>query len=312
MSLEAEIPGSLIKVFSSSVDAVAGFGEELNIEASKTQFILWTLNMSLTGQAIIRISPLFFDSYKVKRPIAGKDARGRAIKGESLRASVLLKPLRMVFRKNQNILSALEKCQLAWEDPGVPLDDDEIMTFEPRLQLKLLSQQGVAKKHSMRYGETDPVVPFYRKTTQHKFTVDPNLLNDYLCYFHPKITDVAIQCTPDSVKVKSYWADPLQTDQPLQSEFTINSSDFAAYSIQRNVQIAFNLKEFKTAITYAAELNMPLTASFDEPGRPVVFTIELPDMIIADFAATTHLDDAVPTQLTSHSLTSIETRSGYR
>ena len=96
-------------------------------------------------------------------------------------------------------------------------------------------------------------------------------------------------------------------------------------------------------MNYAADLNMLISASFDEPGkyvflfpllalvilfffffcpcflkwnfwfvRAIVFSVELPDMIIADFAVITHLEDPVPTQMTSNTETSIETRSGYR
>ena len=85
---------------------------------------------------------------------------------------------------------------------------------------------------------------------------------------------------------------------------------------------------------------MLISASFDEPGkyvflfsylalsfffflfmfikwnfcfvRAIVFSVEVPDMIIADFAVVTHLEDPVPTQMTSNTETSIETRSGYR
>ncbi|KAI7850058.1 Rad9/Ddc1 [Circinella umbellata] len=315
MSLEAEIPGSSIKVFGSCIDAIAGFGEELNIEAKTTQLILWTLNMSMTGQAIIRISPAFFDHYRVKRPIVSRDERGHAVKGESLRARVLLKTLRTVFRKNQNILSSLEKCRFSWDDPGVPAEG-EVVNVEPRFHFKLLSQQGVSKKHSLRYGDTDPVVPLYRKTTQHKFTVDPHLLNDYIGHFHPKVTDIAIECTPEAVKIKSYRCElgiePVGSHRTMHSEFTIASSDFASYSIQRNVQVAFNIKEMKTAVNYAADLSMLISASFDEPGKAIVFSVEVPDMVIADFAVVTHLEDPVPTQMTSNTETSIETRSGYR
>lgn len=31
----------------------------------------------------------------------------------------------------------------------------------------------------------------------------------------------------------------------MHTEFTVNSSDFANYNVQGNVQIAFNMKEFK-------------------------------------------------------------------
>ena len=46
--------------------------------------------------------------------------------------------------------------------------------------------------------------------------------------------------------------------------------------------------------------------------RAIVFSVEVPDMVIADFAVVTHLEDPVPTQMTSNTETSIETRSGYR
>ena len=53
--------------------------------------------MSMTGQAIIRISPAFFDHYRVKRPVVSRDERGRVVKGESLRARVLLKVYTTIY-----------------------------------------------------------------------------------------------------------------------------------------------------------------------------------------------------------------------
>lgn len=46
--------------------------------------------MSMTGQAIIRISPRFFEKYQQHRPVIGRSDSG-PIKGESLKCRILLK-----------------------------------------------------------------------------------------------------------------------------------------------------------------------------------------------------------------------------
>ncbi|KAJ8656574.1 hypothetical protein O0I10_007651 [Lichtheimia ornata] len=270
------------------------------MEAKKTQLILWSVNLAMTSQALFRISPRFFGQYQLHRPT--QLVNGQTIKQDSIRSRILLKTIRSIFRKN-TMLELLQQCHL------------DQCTDKSHLQLKLVASDGATKTHSLWYGETDPAKALYTKETQHRFSIDPGYFIDYLQCFHPRVTDVAIECTPDAVKLKSYWNEGVSSsnDRPMHSEFTINSCDFSSYIIRRNVQLAFGLKEFKTALNYAMETKGLISAYFDEPGKPIVFTAEVPGSIIADFALVTKAEESVPTQTSAnHSGISYGSRTGYR
>ncbi|KAI9317174.1 Rad9/Ddc1 [Dichotomocladium elegans] len=287
MSFHAEISNESIKSFTSVIDALAGFGEELHVEARKSQLILWSINMSMTSQAVFRFSPRFFEQYKLKRPTA--EINGQRVKEDSLRSRILQKTIRAIFRKNANfITSSLSTCHL----------DQSLDTS--CLQVKLVASDARLKTHSLWYGETDPVRELYTKNTQHRFSIDPGYFLDYLQCMHPLVVDVAMECTPDNVKLKSYSDSTSGRDRPMHSEFTINSCDFAAYVIRRNIQLVFSLKEFKAALAYAVETRGLIEAFFDEPGGPIVFNATMPGLVIADFALITKAEEMVPTQISGN------------
>lgn len=66
---------------------------------------------------------------------------------------------------------------------------------------------GVTKTHSLLYADTVPAQQLFTKDTHHQFTVEPGLIADFLHHFHPKVVDVALECTPSSVKVRSYYSE---------------------------------------------------------------------------------------------------------
>ncbi|KAI8391379.1 Rad9-domain-containing protein, partial [Radiomyces spectabilis] len=292
MKFQAELQADQLKAFACSLDALAGFGEELHIEAKKSQFILWSLNMSLTAQAIIRISPRFFEKYQLKRPVIIGPDNTRS-KSSSLTCRVHLKTLRSIFKKNQNIINSLEKCELS-------LIDEEGSSTDHRLHVRLISKNGVTKTHSLWYGDTEPTRPLYNKDTSFYFSVEPGLLTDFLCYFDPKVFDLALECTANATKVKSYWAESssaLSDERPMHSEFSIQSTDFMEYRIPSPVSIIFNMKEFKTVLSYAEDIHCQLSASFDGPGRAVIFSAKQADNMLADFAVMTHANDQMLSDL---------------
>ncbi|KAG0163966.1 cell cycle checkpoint control protein rad9a [Apophysomyces sp. BC1015] len=142
-------------------------------------------------------------------------------------------------------------------------------------------------------------------------------MNDYLCNFPAKVMNVLLSCTHSSVNIRCYWTNSnvaLSQARPINAHFTLSQSDFIAYNVPDPVRMVFSLKEFKASLWYAERLGLPITARFDRPGKPVIFTIEETGLLIADFAVTTRAESEIPTTHTTtatDSLLSFTSVSGF-
>ncbi|KAI9266050.1 hypothetical protein BY458DRAFT_512996 [Sporodiniella umbellata] len=67
MEFKAILPADLFKIFSTTLDALSRLGDDVKINVERNQFVLSAINNSLTAQAIVRLSPLFFEKYELRR-----------------------------------------------------------------------------------------------------------------------------------------------------------------------------------------------------------------------------------------------------
>ncbi|ORY98837.1 Rad9/Ddc1 [Syncephalastrum racemosum] len=285
MSFSAALSGDALRTFSRVLDTLASYGDELFLEIRKNQFILFTNNQSLTAQAIIRISPRFFEHYRLTRPrtVTIRDGQQHEVKKDSIPCRIFLKSIRTTVKHAQSTANPAKRCELSlkYEDQTVTTGASPL-----RLNLKLVYNDNVTKTLSLAYQEGDLVEELFTKDTPNEFEIMPGIVTDDLHNFHPRIQNVALDCTSSGIRIKSHWSGPI-SDQPLHCEFDINTDDFARLTIQNQVECVFTLKQFKTALLLAEDLNGNLSAYFSEPGNAIVFSTQLPEMIIADFAMMT-------------------------
>ncbi|KAI8878538.1 hypothetical protein K501DRAFT_287837 [Backusella circina FSU 941] len=273
MNLTVEFPGSSFKTLSIFLDGLYSFGDELRIDARRAQFIMSTRNLSLTGQAVIRLSPLFFDKYILALE-----------QDQSLRGRLLSKKLRMVFRKNLANVASLTKCTIHIDDRST-----QEGTEYSQINLGLEYQNRVKKKHALWFSESDDIDQLYPQTSPYEFNANPNLFSSYTAFFNNhEIAEIVLECTPTSVTMRSYSGimSTSKGSNPLETTIQINSSDFQRYSVQSNVTMVFNLKEFKSVLSFMEAIQAPLFARFEEPGKPIVFFYK-DSNVIAEFALST-------------------------
>ncbi|KAI8064497.1 Rad9-domain-containing protein [Gongronella butleri] len=270
MAFRVKIPQDSLKAFRTSLEAIHRFGDELHFEAKRDQLIMWTINPSMTAQAVVRLSPRLFEEYKIKRQ--GTD---------TVCCRVLTKTLYKIIKRNQSgSVQHMELQMKTTESAGGEARDH-------RLNVKFVFQSGVTKTHSLWYQEDDVTqVLFDKSRLAHELTIDPGLLLDSLIHIHPQIQDVSLIFTTDTVYLKTSWDESVirPGGKPFQSNFKFARSDFMTCRVNGARHITVAVKEFKAALVYAVDACSSLRAKFGDPGAPVVFTINESGLVHADLA----------------------------
>ncbi|CEI95186.1 hypothetical protein RMCBS344292_09381 [Rhizopus microsporus] len=276
MEFKATLPADLFNVFSISLDTLSDFGDNIYLDIRKLQFIISTMNNSETSQAIIRISPLIFENYKLLQ---------RRSTEESLKCQVLAHDLNKIFKKNQSITNLIQSC-------GIQVIEDDENSAEARIHLTVKCHNGVTKKNTIWHSEGKTIIPFYSKDTLHSFIVDASIMKDHLGLFPPKVVDIVLSFTPQFIIIKSYWDNDSQMihlgDKPVQTMVKMKVEDCVEYSVTEPVRLVFNFREFKAILNFMESMEAPLIAQFQEAGKPIIFTYEQSNEIMAEFALMTH------------------------
>ncbi|CAO3661008.1 unnamed protein product [Rhizopus stolonifer] len=252
-----------------------------------------TLNDSLTAQAIVRISPLFFEKYQLLRNESSETA---------LYCLVYAKGLNTIFKKNNANVDHIKNCEIHITEGD--LDNGS------RLHIKVLCHNGVLKKDTIWYGAEEKIIALYPKDQSHSITINPMLLKDYLDIFSTKVIDISFECTPEFIIIKTFWDyNSIHTvEKPVQSSFKIKVSECMEYAVTEPVKLIFNLREFKVILDYMAMMEAPLEAHFDEPGRPILLNYRQNNEVIAEFALNTQTDTFDgQVSFNEHSIGSIDT-----
>jgi hypothetical protein len=151
----------------------------------------------------------------------------------------------MLFRKNLANAASLAKCIIHIDDCSA----EEGVEYS-QFNLVLGYQNGVKKKHSLWFSESDSVDQLYPESAPYEFNANPNLFSSYTTFFNSnEVAEIVLECTPTSVTMRS-CPDRMSHSKnkvPMETIVKINSSDFQRYSVQENVTMVFNLKEFKVS-----------------------------------------------------------------
>ncbi|ORZ23994.1 Rad9/Ddc1 [Absidia repens] len=291
MSFSVALPHEALKAFGYGLEALNKFGDEVNIDAKKEQLILWTVNSSITGQVVLRMSPKLFEKYTI-RPSADTGSTTTSCR-------LLLKTLLKVFKSNQHRSSSIKQCELKLNGgPATSRTTGGLNGPEHRLYLKFMYENGMTKTNSLWYTDTDISRPLFSKNLPYSFIIDPGVFFDCIALMDNRIQDLSFLFTPSRVIIKTFWDPSIgnNSNRPMQSQFKIPSHDFTYYNVNTELVLTFSMKEFKTAVTYGIDTCDMLHAQFEEPGKPLIFTVEQRGFVIADFALMTFASNEGITQ----------------
>ncbi|KAJ3171387.1 Cell cycle checkpoint control protein rad9b [Geranomyces variabilis] len=295
--MDAVLPSVGLKSFARILQCLAKVGEDLYIQPRANKLLFATVNASRSACAHFTLHTGFFESYTAQARVL--DAAGNEAGASS--CHVLLKPLLNVFRA-KNGMDNVESCRIKLQCAG---DRD-------RLVIQLHCKYGILKTHKLHFELCDPLAAIYSKASApHHWTISSKLAHDWLAHFHARLEEITMRCAHGEMALKSFTETVLADEEDqmgsrsLQTELTVDVEDFDAFTVAAPTEVTFDLRNLKAILSFADAMGQPVSAFFDQAGRPVVLTVtQTPDLYALDLVVATTApfeDDPAPEPSTANS-----------
>ncbi|XP_014734221.1 PREDICTED: cell cycle checkpoint control protein RAD9A [Sturnus vulgaris] len=252
--MKCVIAGGNVKVLGRAVHSLSRIGDELYLEPTESGLSLRAVNSSRSAFASFLFAPLFFQLYEPGS--AGPDT-------ELFRCKVHMKSFLGIFRSLPSLEKSVGKC---------------LILFKPcasRLVLQLHCKYGVTKTHNLAFQECERLqAVFDTKRCASRLCAPARVLAEAVVHFPLTLAEVTLgTCPSGKISLRNYVeeADPSKT---MVTELWLAEDEFQSVAVAPGSHITFCLKEFRGLLSFAEASNLPLTIHFDEPGRPVIFTLD--------------------------------------
>ncbi|KAK9828366.1 hypothetical protein WJX74_011041 [Apatococcus lobatus] len=244
MSLQAALVGPQIKSLKGALQCLAKLGSELLLEATPHKIILRSINTARSAYAAITFFHNFFDAYEI-------------FEKELLQTGVLLKQLLAVFRTPR-----LSKLTL------------EIGSEETKLMVTVLAENGLRKRFRIPCMDVEILQATVDKDSQPTCLVaEAGALNRLLLSFWSSLREIMTSAM-SKPQILSF-VDPQKgsADKSLHTQLAVDTHEvFLSYQhLSRETgDVTFNLKDFKTMLSFCEMLQCNVALHFDAAGAPLV------------------------------------------
>ncbi|NXH41820.1 RAD9A protein, partial [Dicaeum eximium] len=243
---------------------------------------LRAVNSSRSAFASFLFAPLFFQLYEPGS--AGPDV-------DLFRCKVHMKSFLGIFRSLPSLEKSVGKCLIL------------LKPHASRLVLQLHCKYGVTKTHNLAFQECERLQAVFN--TQHCAScicAPARVLAEAVVHFPLTLAEVTLRTGPGGkISLRNYVEDEagesckvrgppphlglpssppptlFPTPEPsktMVTELWLAEDEFQLVAMAPGSHITFCLKEFRGLLSFAEASNLPLTIHFDEPGRPVIFTLD--------------------------------------
>ncbi|NXS09025.1 RAD9A protein, partial [Neodrepanis coruscans] len=135
---------------------------------------------------------------------------------------------------------------------------------------------GVTKTHNLAFQECEELQAVF--DTQHcssRLCAPARVLAEAVVHFPLTLAEVTLGTGPGGkISLRNYVEDEAEPSKTMVTELCLAEDEFQSVAVSPGSHITFCLKEFRGLLTFAEASNLPLTIHFDEPGRPVIFTLD--------------------------------------
>ncbi|NXD59626.1 RAD9A protein, partial [Corvus moneduloides] len=257
-------------------------GDELYLEPTENGLSLRAVNSSRSAFASFLFAPLFFQLYEPGS--AGPDT-------ELFRCKVHMKSFLGVFRSLPTLEKSVGKCLILLKPRA------------SRLVLQLHCKYGVTKTHNLAFQECERLqAVFDTQRCASRLCAPARVLAEAVVHFPPTLAEVTLGTGPGGkISLRNYVEDeagescrvrgplphlgvpssppstpfsPAEPSKTMVTELWLAEDEFQSVAVASGSHITFCLREFRGLLSFAEASNLPLTIHFDEPGRPVVFTLD--------------------------------------
>ncbi|NXR94936.1 RAD9A protein, partial [Hypocryptadius cinnamomeus] len=215
-------------------------GDELYLEPTESGLSLRAVNSSRSAFASFLFAPLFFQLYEPGS--AGPDT-------ELFRCKVHMKSFLGVFRSLPSLEKSVGKCLILLKPRA------------SRLVLQLHCKYGVTKTHNLAFQECERLqAVFDTQRCASRLCAPARVLAEAVVHFPPTLAEVTLGTGPGGkISLRNYVEDEAEPSKTMVTELWLAEDEFQSVA---------------GLLSFAEASNLPLTIHFDEPGRPVIFTLD--------------------------------------
>lgn len=285
--MKCVIPAVNVKVLARAIHALCRIGDELYVEPEPARISFRAVSSSKSAYASFTFSESFFSYYNYEQTRSQE---------EDVTCKVSMKSCLAVFRSPSHLDKQVEVCQIRLEPDGVKL----IFEFH--------CHHGIIKTHFLPIIECETLEAVYSKDMlPNRLLVQPKLLTFALSNFQVNALELTLVVTPQKMQLRNYAEDESEMRKMVRTELCLESGEFDHYSIGVGTSITFCLREFRALLSFAEAVNLPIAASFDTGGRPIVFVVKNAPIYESNFVFATLMPQA-----SSHLNTSQQSKENVR
>ncbi|KAJ1636854.1 Rad9-domain-containing protein [Pavlovales sp. CCMP2436] len=225
--------------------ALDKIGRDLFIEAGPDRLLLRTLNPAQSVFCMCTLPATLFDIYEVGH--------------EPPNVKIFLKLLAPLFRS-----TTAQRITLQLMNHGT----------SSYVRVIMHCTSGLVKTFDLSYEEALPVNAMYNTDTAHRICSEPRLLLDCVNNLPSGEHEMMFVISNSELHIKNDVDDSL-AESAVRTEMSILPQDLHEFSIgalasSAPLRISFSTKEFKAVLQFAEGCSTPISAHFDEGGRPLI------------------------------------------
>ncbi|NXQ19064.1 RAD9A protein, partial [Peucedramus taeniatus] len=231
-------------------------GDELYLEPTQSGLSLRAVNSSRSAFASFLFAPLFFQLYQPGG--AGPDT-------ELFRCKVHMKSFLGVFRSLPSLEKSVGKCLILLKPSA------------SRLVLQLHCKYGVTKTHNLAFQECERLqAVFDTQRCASRLCAPARVLAEAVVHFPPTLAEVTLGTGPGGkISLRNYVEDEAGESCRVRG----HPPHLGAPSSPPPTPLSPPGPPHpplcpQGLLSFAEASNLPLTIHFDEPGRPVIFTLD--------------------------------------
>ncbi|KAM4899484.1 cell cycle checkpoint control protein RAD9A isoform 2-T2 [Sylvia borin] len=253
--MKCVIAGGNVKVLGRAVHSLSRIGDELYLEPTESGLSLRAVNSSRSGFASFLFAPVFFQLYEPGS--AGPET-------ELFRCKVHMKSFLSIFRSLPSLEKSVGKCLILLKPRA------------SRLVLQLHCKYGVTKTHNLAFQECERLqAVFDTQSCASHLCAPARVLAEAVVHFPPTLAEVTLGTGPGGkISLRNYVEDEAEPSKTMVTELWLAEDEFQSVAVAPGSHITFCLKEFRGLLSFAEASNLPLTIHFDDPGRPVIFSLD--------------------------------------
>mmetsp|Transcript_7855 Transcript_7855/g.33048 ORF Transcript_7855/g.33048 Transcript_7855/m.33048 type:complete len:390 (-) Transcript_7855:283-1452(-) len=264
--MECVIPEKTIKLFVQILQCLAKIDDTVRVVPREHQVLLRCINSSHSCFTNFALERSFFETYDLHEDFGV--------------IQIPLKPCLAIFKTLGSIIS----CTMS-----VDLD-------ECRVVFNISCKLGIKKVYKLAFEDIGDIAAKYSiDDCPSKISCRARLFTEALQHnFHSSLERITLVVERQKLMIKSYdeSESSMEARKLIQTELTLDGSDFEDFVVRMKTSLTLCVKEFKAFVSFCEHVNQTANIHFDVAGKPVV--IRLPmfwGMIAADLVLATTVVD---------------------